>query len=74
MKFSEVYQTRYTHFLERLRQTRLDANLSQEEVAQKLGISQSIVSRSENGDRRVDVIELLTFAELYRKPLEFFTD
>lgn len=72
MKYSEVYQTRYTHFLERLKQARLDAGLSQEEVAQRLGISQSIVSRSESGDRRVDVIELLAFADLYHKPLEFF--
>lgn len=72
MKFSEVYQTRYTRFLERLKQARLDAGLSQEEVARRLGISQSIVSRAESGDRRVDVIELLAFAELYCKPLEFF--
>jgi hypothetical protein len=32
------------------------------------------VSKSESGDRRVDVIELQTFARLYRRPVGFFFD
>jgi hypothetical protein len=32
----------------------------------------SFVSKSESGDRRVDVIELKAFARLYKKPLDYF--
>ncbi len=31
-------------------------------------------SKSESGDRRVDVVEVQAFARLYRKPLGFFFD
>lgn len=72
MKLSTTYKERYADFLERLRQARLDSGLSQAEVAELLGVSQSLVSRSESGDRRIDIIELQAFAEVYRKPLSFF--
>ncbi len=47
----------YQHFLTRLRQARLDAALTQEQVAAKLGVHQSFVAKCEGGDRRVDVAE-----------------
>jgi len=65
---------RYKNFLIKLRQARKDTNLSQEEVAKLLGKSQSFVSRSENGERRVDVIELQEFAKIYNKQISFFLD
>jgi transcriptional regulator with XRE-family HTH domain len=67
-----VYSSRYKKFLGRLKQARLDGGLSQVEVAEKLGKPQSYVSKCESGERRVDFIELLVFAEIYRKPIEFF--
>ncbi|OKH30352.1 hypothetical protein NIES2101_42505 [Calothrix sp. HK-06] len=69
-----IYSSRYKAFLQRLKQAREEANLTQVEVAQKLQVPQSYVSRSESGERRVDVIELADFAMIYRKPLEFFVD
>jgi hypothetical protein len=42
------------------------------EVTQKLGKSQSYVSKCESGERRVDFVELLDFAKLYQKSLDFF--
>lgn len=72
MKLNEVYAEQYQEFTIRLRQARLDAGLSQEEVAERLGVSQSFVSRSENGERRVDVIELQVFAALYQKSFTYF--
>jgi hypothetical protein len=33
---------------------------------------QSVVSKSESGERRIDVVELQEFARLYGKPLDFF--
>ena len=66
------YPVRYAAFLELLRQARIDADLTQEDVAHILGKSQSYVSRSEHGERRVDIVELQVFAQIYRKPLSFF--
>lgn len=58
--------------LQRLRVARHEIGLSQEEVANRLGTSQSFVSRSETGERRVDAIELQAFADIYGKPIEYF--
>lgn len=41
-----------------LRQVRLDANLTQSQVADKIGQTQSYVSKYENGEQRLDLIEL----------------
>ena len=65
---SEAYQ----EFLKRLRQAREDAGLTQLEVAGRLGRPQSFVSKCESGERRVDVIELAWFAELYGKRVDYF--
>jgi transcriptional regulator with XRE-family HTH domain len=72
VKLSDVYKEQYSAFLERFRQARIESGLSQEEVADRLGVSQSLVSRAESGDRRIDIIELQAFAEIYRKSLNFF--
>jgi hypothetical protein len=42
------------------------------QVAAKIGKPQSFVSRVESGERRIDLVELKLFAELYGKPLTFF--
>ena len=62
----------YRRFLVRLKAARHEAELTQVEVAKRLRRNQTFVSKSESGDRRVDVIELRAFAKLYRKPLEYF--
>lgn len=68
----QAYHPRYQRFLVNLRQARLDAGLTQADVAQRLGRSQSYVSKCESGDRRVDFIELLEFARIYDRPLGYF--
>jgi transcriptional regulator with XRE-family HTH domain len=45
--------------LELLIKARKDAGVTQEQLAQRLNRPQSFVSKCENGERRVDVIELL---------------
>lgn len=72
MSLDSDYEQRYKQFLQRLRAARLEAGLSQEQVAARLGKPQSFVSRSETGERRVDVVELQAFAKVYGKTLEFF--
>ena len=62
----------YRRFLARLRAARKGAGLTQVEVARRLRKSQAFVSKSESGDRRVDVIELQAFAKLYRRPVNYF--
>lgn len=41
-----------------LRQVRLDAGLTQLQLAEKIGQRQSYVSKYENGEQRLDLIEL----------------
>lgn len=67
------YRIQYDAFLKKLRQARVDAGLTQEEVARRLGKPQSFVSKCESGERRVDVVELVQFARAYGKSLDFFT-
>ncbi len=62
----------YRLFLTRLREARRAAGLTQEEVATRLRRPQSFVSKCESGERRVDVVELQEFAQLYKKDLTFF--
>jgi transcriptional regulator with XRE-family HTH domain len=69
-----VYERRYKKFLAKLKAARLNAGLTQVQVAAHLGVPQSFVSKCESGERRVDIIELLDFAEIYQKPLLYFID
>jgi transcriptional regulator with XRE-family HTH domain len=66
------YIREYRLFLKRLKQARLDAELTQEEVAKLLSRPQSFISKSESGERRVDFVELLHLAKIYKKPISFF--
>ena len=63
---------RYRQFLKRLRAAREASGLRQVEVARRLGRPQSFVSKSETGERRVDVVELAAFARIYGRKLEDF--
>ncbi|MEV1116130.1 helix-turn-helix transcriptional regulator [Actinosynnema sp. NPDC049800] len=53
----------YRRFRALLRQLRLEAELTQVEVAERLDEPQSFVSKYESGERRLDVIELRQVAE-----------
>lgn len=46
-----------------LRKIRLDAGLRQADLAARLGQPQSFVSKCENGERKLDVIELKEVCE-----------
>jgi transcriptional regulator with XRE-family HTH domain len=62
----------YQEFLRRLRAAREHAGLRQVEVARLLGKPQSYVSKCESGERRIDVVELAAFADVYQLPMESF--
>ena len=67
-----VQTLRYREFLKQLRKARLEANLTQVQVAHMLRKPQSWMSKSESGERRVDVVELEQLAKVYGKSLSFF--
>ena len=62
----------YQRFLERLVRARRDSGLTQAEVAGRLRKPQSFVSKCETGERRVDIVELAAFADIYARPLDWF--
>ncbi len=64
----------YRRMIDRLRQARLGAGLKQSDVAKMLSKPQSYVSKVENGERRIDPVELRRLAKLYGKGLDDFVD
>lgn len=62
----------YKRIVEKLRQARTEARLSQVEAAKMLKKSQSYISKCEAGEQRLDVLELKRFAKIYKKPLNYF--
>ncbi len=56
----------------RLKQARFDVGLDQKQVANILKKTQSYVSKIESGQRRIDIIQLKSFAKIYKKDLEYF--
>jgi len=58
---------------ERLKQAREYLELSQDEVAKKIGLPRTAISLIESGQRRVEAIELQKFASLYQRPVTYFT-
>lgn len=57
-----------------LRQVRLDANLTQSQLAGKIGQTQSYVSKYENGEQRLDLIELETLCKAVGVSLTDFVE
>ncbi len=55
-----------------LRQARVEANLTQEQVAALIGQTQSYVSKYENGEQRLDLIELDAVCKAVGIPLTEF--
>ncbi len=62
----------YGHFLAELKGARLSVGLTQEELAKKLDVHQTLVSKAEAGIRRVDIIELRTWVNALNIPLVEF--
>ncbi len=63
---ASVYDPRYRILRLQLRQARLQAGLTQVEAGKQLGLNQQFINRCEAGDRRIDALEVIDFADLYR--------
>ena len=69
---SNAPDERYASMGARLRQAREFLGLSQEAVAESLGIPRASVSAMESGRRKVSSLELQDLARLYKRPIDFF--
>ena len=59
-----IYTKRYSTFCSLLRKARRSADLTQVQVAEALGKTQSFVNKYESGERRLDIVEFLDIAKV----------
>ena len=69
---SAVHEPEYQYLIQRMRSARLEAGLTQVEVAAALDRPVSFVSKCELGERRIDPVDLGKLMDLYDKPFEYF--
>jgi transcriptional regulator with XRE-family HTH domain len=62
----------YSLFLAYLRDARKKAGLTQGQLAELLGETQSFVSKCERGERRLDIVEVRTFCLALSVPFPSF--
>jgi transcriptional regulator with XRE-family HTH domain len=67
-----IYSPEHKYLVEQLKKARLEAGLSQIEAAKRLKCTQSQLSKIESGQRRIDLVQLKEFANLYRKSISHF--
>ena len=53
-----IYSSEYERFLALLRTARAESGLTQDDIATKLNTTQSVISKCERGERRLDIVEL----------------
>lgn len=68
----ETLKPPYRYMLQKLKEARAKARLTQSDVGEALGETQTWVSKVERGERRIDPVELSRFASLYRREIDFF--
>lgn len=71
---STIHSNEYRGMIKKLVKARKNAGFTQVDVAKKLGVHQSFISKIESCQRRVDVLELKRFAKLYGVKIGFFVD
>lgn len=67
-----IYSKEHKSIIEQLKKARIEAGFDQEHVAGLLGKTQSYISKIENGQRRIDIVQLKEFAKIYKKNLDYF--
>ena len=60
-----IFCPTYQRLISHLRQRRLDLGLSQEEVANRLGVYRSAIGKIEQRERLLDVVELYHLCAIY---------
>ena len=67
-----IYSKDHKYIVEQLKKARQEAGLEQAEVAKLLSRTQSHISKVESGQRRIDIVALKEFAQIYKKPMDYF--
>ncbi len=67
-----IFNKDHKIIVKKLKQARFEIGLDQKQVANILKKTQSYVSKIESGQRRIDVIQLKSFAKIYKKDLGYF--
>lgn len=67
-----IYSEKQKKFIEKLKETRKEAKLTQKQVAEKLGYTQSYLSKIESGQLKVDIFQIEELANIYKKEINYF--
>ena len=68
-----VHSTQYAAVVALLRDARREAKLTQVELAERLGITQSLLSKYERGELRLDIVQLRAMCQTLDTTLPQFT-
>lgn len=68
-----IHTREYALFLETLRRFREERELTQLDLAARLGATQSFISKCERGERRLDIVELKRWCDAMDLSLVEFT-
>ena len=71
-KKKTIYDPQYEFIINQLKIARKQSGLRQQTISDEIGKYESYLSKIENGDRRIDILELVELARIYKKKLEFF--
>jgi len=69
-----IYTREYSVVLRLLKEARERAGITQVALAEKLGQTQSFVSKLERGDRRLDIVQIRTLCGIYGVTLPEFVE
>ncbi len=67
-----IFTGSHRYLVDQLIKARRKAKLRQQDVARKLGRTQSYISKIEAGQRRIDTVQLKELAAVYKKKIRFF--
>ncbi|MCC7303493.1 MAG: helix-turn-helix transcriptional regulator [Bacteroidia bacterium] len=68
-----LFKKEYKVLLEQLYRLRVSSNMRQSDLAKKLNLPQSFISKVESGERRLDLVELRLICKVLGSNLEEFT-
>ena len=66
------YSKIHAHIIEKIKEARFDADLTQVELAKKLKLHQGAISKLERMDRMINAVELALIADALNKPIKYF--
>jgi transcriptional regulator with XRE-family HTH domain len=67
-----IFSAGQQRFLKLLRETRENAGITQVQLAKRLSVPQSFISKVETGERRVDIVELEAICKVLGTSLSAF--